>query len=56
MENVCMYDNYPFNLNFFLNNFIGAYLSTTFYILYLPHFIFDLDYIILHWSENNNII
>jgi hypothetical protein len=35
----------------FLNNFIDTYLSTTFYILYSPHFIFDLDHIILHWIE-----
>jgi hypothetical protein len=35
----------------FLNKFIDTYLSTTFYIPYSPHFIFDLDYIILHWIE-----
>ena len=48
MEICCMHDNYPINL--ILNNFIDTYLSTTFYIY------FDLDYIILHWSESKNFI
>ena len=30
-------------------------VNNFFYILYSPHFIFEVDYIILHWSESSNI-